>query len=558
MKDIYVLGIEFGTDSARALLVNAQNGEETDTEVALYPRWMAGKYTAKSIAQFRHHPADYIDALQQCVGGITSRHPELADRIAALSVDTTASTPCLVDKEATPLALKAEFADNPDAMFVVWKDHTGQQEADEINLLLSRQEVDYSLHSGRFYSVENFWCKVLHALRHSPELQREAYSAIEACDYIPALLTGCRNASSVKMGRCSAASKMMWAEEWGGYPPAEFFAKLDPLLLPILTHLPRQNYSCEEQAGTLTPEWAEKLGLRAGIPVGIGNVDAHSGGVGGGIRRGTMVLNLGTSACFMAVMPKEEMGDTIVEGIFGQAEGSILRGMTGFESGLSAFGDDFDWFRNLMAWPLRTIIGQDTSIDPATRRRIIETAEKQILEAAAREAEKLPITIHSPLATDWFNGRRCPYANNTLTASMEGLTLSTSAAEIYYAIAEATAFATKRCIEHYIHYGIAAERLIAIGGIARKSPFVVQLLSDAMNMPVEVPSCLQAGTLGAAIHAAVVAGLYPSVSEAQKVLCKPASLHYQPRAERHALLERRYARYESLGAFAEAEQKKAY
>ena len=558
MKDKFVMGLEFGTDSARALMVNAINGKEIDTEVAYYPRWMDGKYTNKSIAQFRHHPQDYIESLQKCVRAVTDRHQELVDAIVSISLDTTASTPCLVDKTCTPLAMKKEYSDNPDAMFVVWKDHTGQPEADEINALIAKQPVNYSLHTGNFYSAENYWCKVLHTLRHSPELQKEAYSAIEICDYIPALLTGCTDASKVKFGHCCAASKLMWAEEWGGYPPAEFFKQLDPVLIPILEHLPNDNYSCEKSIGTLTAEWAEKLGLKEGVIIGAGNVDSHSGGVGGGITYGTMVMNLGTSACFMSVMPKEEMGNTIVEGIFGQVDGSILSNMVGFESGLSSFGDDFAWFKNLMSWPVKAIVGKDTSIDETTKQRLIEAAEDNILREAAKEAEKLNITIDTPLATDWFNGRRAPYTNNTLTAAVTGLNLSTTAAEIYYAIAEATAFATKSCIDHNAKYGVITNKLIGIGGIAQKSPFVVQLLSDAVNMPIEVSDCKQAGTLGSVIHATVAAGLYPSVAEAQKVLCKPASQRYQPDPQRHALLERRYERYKALGMFTEDEQGKSY
>ena len=558
MKDKYVVGLEFGTDSARALLVDALTGEELDSEVASYRRWTEGRYIDTAIAQFRHHPADYIEALEQSVGAISRRHPEWVGHIVSISVDTTASTPCLVDREGSPLALREEFSENPDAMFVVWKDHTGQQEADEINALLSRQPVNYSLHSGRFYSVENFWCKVLHALRHSPSLQSAAYSAIEICDYIPALLTGCKDASKVRMGRCCAASKMMWAEEWGGYPPAEFFSQLDPLLLPILAHLPKENFSCETCVGTLSAEWAARLGLREGILVGAGNVDAHSGGVGGGIGYGVTVMNLGTSACFMSVMPKEEIGSTVVEGIFGQVDGSILSGMIGFEAGLSAFGDDFAWFRRLMLWPVRNLVRKDMKLDETTRERLLKEAEERLLSEVAREAERLEITIDSPLATDWFNGRRNPYPNNSLTAAITGLDLSTSAAQIYYAIAEATAFATKNCIEHNAKFGVVTKRLVAIGGIARKAPFVVQLLADAMNMPIDVPDCEQAGSLGSVIHAAVVAGIYPSVSEAQKVLCKPVMLTYRPDEARHSLLQRRYKRYRTLGMFSEVEQKKQY
>lgn len=548
----YVIGLEYGTDSVRALLVDALTGKEIDTEVALYSRWSKGLYSDPSKMQFRHHPQDYLDALCQAVRGVTERHRDIAPQIVALSVDSTASTPCLTDRKGVPLALYDRYAENPDAMFVLWKDHTAQAESDEINALCAASPVNYACFTGNVYSAECFWAKVLHLLRTDEALRRDAWSVVEVCDWIPAVLTGCPDAASVKMSHCVAGAKLMWSEKWGGYPPESFFEALDPLLLPIVRHLPKENYGCDRAAGTLTEQWAEKLGLRPGIAIGIGNVDSHSGAVGAGIEPGTVVLNLGTSACYMAVAPVEQIGDRIIEGVFGQVNGSILPHMVGFEAGLSAFGDVFAWFKRLLSWPLQEILSKTRLIDPATRDRLLAETEEEILHVLAAKAEKLPLREDAPLATDWFNGRRSPFTDNTLTGSVTGLRLSTSAPELYRALAEATAFATKRVLDHLMEHGIAIERLIGVGGIAQKSPFVMQLLADVTGMRIDVSDCKQAGAMGCVIYAATVAGLYDSVAAAQKALCSPASRSYLPDTSCKALLDKRYERYRAIGDFTEA------
>ena len=420
MKQAYVLGLDYGTDSVRALLVDALTGREIDSEVALYSRWNRGLYSDPRVARFRQHPHDYLEALRRTVRAVTDRHADLAPHIRALSVDTTASTPCLTDKRGVPLSLHEKYAENPDAMFVLWKDHTGQAECEEINALCARSPINYACHSGNYYSAECFWSKVLHLLRRDEELRRDAWSVVELCDWIPAVLTGCPDAASVKMGHCVCGSKLMWAEEWGGYPPEEFFAALDPVLLPIVRHLPKENYGCDVAAGYLTEEWAAELGLKPGIPVGVGDIDSHSGAVGAGVCYGTVVLNLGTSACYMAVMPREEMGDRIVEGIFGQVDGSILPHMIGFESGMSAFGDVYAWFKKLLCWPLHAILSRTELVDASTRDRLIAETEGRIMEELTAGAEALPLRADAPLATDWLNGRRSPFSDSALTGMLMG------------------------------------------------------------------------------------------------------------------------------------------
>ena len=495
MKKTYVIGLDFGTDSARALLVDAVSGKELDTEVVLYPRWNQGLYSDFSIAQFRHHPQDYIEVLEQVVKAVTDRHPECKEMVAAISVDTTASTPCLTDKTGTPLAMLDKYKNNPNAMFVIWKDHTSQKESDEINALLKTQPINYACFTGNHYSPECFWTKVLHLLRSDKQLAEDAWSVIEACDFIPNILTGNQDASKVVVGHCIAGAKWMWSDVWGGYPPESFFEALDPILLPIRRHLSTDTRYCTEIAGNLSEEWADRLGLPAGIPVGTGNIDSHSGAIGAGITDGTLVMNLGTSACFMSVMPKEVMGTRIVDGIFGQVDGSILKGEVGFESGLSAFGDGF---------------------------------------------------------------ARSPYPDNTLTASFTSIDLSTKAPELYYALVESTCFATKRVVDHLVDNDIVVDKLVGIGGIPRKSPFVMQMLADTLGRELNISACKQAGAMGSVIHASVIAGLYPNIPEAQKVLCRPIERTYIPVPKHTELLTRRYKRYISLGTFTENEQEKTY
>ena len=547
MEHAYVIGLDYGTDSVRALLVDALTGREIDSEVALYPRWNKGLYSDPRVARFRQHPKDYLEALRQAVRAVTGRHADLAPYVRALSVDTTASTPCLTDRAGVPLSLHEEYAENPDAMFVLWKDHTGQAECEEINALCARSEINYACHSGNYYSAECFWSKVLHLLRRDEALRRDAWSVVELCDWIPAVLTGCPDAASVKMGHCVCGSKLMWAEEWGGYPPEKFFAELDPVLLPVLHHLPNINYGCDVAAGTLTGEWASELGLPAGIPVGVGCIDSHSGAVGAGIRYGTVVLNLGTSACHMALMPSDEMGGRLVEGIFGQVDSSIVPGMVGFEAGLSAFGDVYAWFRNLLCWPLEELLVQPGAPDAQARQRLAEECRDKIMGRLAEEAERLELRADMPLATDWLNGRRNPYPAPELTGTLTGLRLSTTAPEIYYAFAEATAFATKAILDHLAANGVAIERLTGIGGISQKSPFVMQLLADVTGREISVIDCKQACAMGSVVYATVIAGCYGSVEEAQRALCNFPSRRYTPRAERHPLLMQRYERYKAQG-----------
>ena len=518
---LYTIGIDYGTDSARAVLVDASDGRILASSTSPYRRWATGRWCDAMSQQFRQHPSDYIECLESVLREVVAACPEPA-AIKAIAVDTTGSTVCFTDACGMPLSLQPAFAEEPDAMFILWKDHTGTAEAEEFTAAGARHTPNYICQSGNHYSAECTWAKVLHVLRTNPEVRGAAGGFIDECDFITNLLTGCRSFADMKWGHCIPAAKQLWNKDWGGYPPESFFEEIDPLMIPMLRAVPHTNYACSEAAGTLCPEWAEKLGLSTSVVVGVGNCDAHSGAVGAGVRPGAAVLNLGTSACYMAVMPLEEMKGHFIEGLFGQAEGTILEGYMGYETGLSAFGDIFAWFKRLT--------GKE-------------------LPALAEEASKLELRDGLPLATDFFNGRRAPNPSNIVTASISGLRITSGPAEIYRALVEAAAFGSKACIDQYIDGGIRIDKMIAVGGIAQKSPYVMQMLCDVLGAPIEVSDCKDACAMGAAIHAAVAAGLYPSVLAAEDALCPGACATYTPDKQRHEFYLKRYERYKELAQF---------
>lgn len=517
----YTIGVDYGTDSARALLVDASSGAILASAVSPYSRWAEGRWCDPLSQQFRQHPLDYIECLESVLCEVVAACPDPA-AIRAIAVDTTGSTVCFTDREGMPLSLRKDFAEDPDAMFILWKDHTGTAEAEEFTSAGARHEPNYICQSGNHYSAECTWAKVLHVLRTNEAVRRETWAFVDECDFVTNLLTGCRSFDDMKWGHCIPGAKQLWNKDWGGYPPEWFFEEVDPLLVPVLRRIPNVNYASSNAAGTLCSEWAEKLGLSTSVVVGVGNCDAHSGAVGAGVRPGTAVLNLGTSACYMAVMPVEEMKGHFIDGLFGQSEGTILEGYMGYETGLSAFGDIFAWFKRLTGRPL---------------------------DELAAEASGIALRDDLPLATDFFNGRRAPNPSNIVTANIAGLRITTGPAEIYRALVEAAAFGSKACIDQYLDGGIRIDKMIAVGGIAKKSPFVMQMLCDVFGRPVEVSECSDACALGAAVHAAVAAGLYPSVLAAEDAMCHGAYATYAPDAQRHEFYLRRYARYQELAQF---------
>ena len=551
----YTLGVDYGTDSVRTVLVDTSNGTEISSSVFNYPRWKQGKYCNPAKNQFRQHPLDYIEGLEATIKAVIAKAPAgVAESIVAISVDTTGSTPVAVDKDGTPLALLPEFAESPNAMFVLWKDHTATAEAELINTV-SRTwgGIDYTKYEGGIYSSEWFWAKVLHVLREDEKIRKAAYSWVEHCDWIPALISGTTKPSSMKRSRCAAGHKAMWHAEFGGLPPEEFLVKLDPILAGLRERMFTDTYTCEVKIGTLTPEWATRLGLSENVAVGAGSFDAHLGALGGEIKPYYLSKIMGTSTCDILIAPIEEVGDKLVKGICGQVDGSVVPGMLGLEAGQSGFGDIYAWFKNVLIWPVEELISKSTLIESETKKKLINEIADQIIPQLSIEAAKIPVGESGVLALDWMNGRRTPDANQVLKGAILGLSLGSDAPRIFRALVEATAFGAKKIVDRFISEGIPIEGIIALGGVAKKSPFIMQVVADVINKPILVARSEQACALGSAMAAAVVGGVYPDVLEAQKYMGSGFETEYMPIPENAEKYKAIYADYSRYGEVVEIE-----
>ena len=553
MPKKYVIGIDYGTDSVRSVVVDTEDGQITGTSVFEYPRWKKALYCDPSTNRFRQHPLDYIEGLEQSVKGAIKDLPvEVRENIAGITVDTTGSTPVAVDRDGVPLSLKLGFDNDPDAMFVLWKDHTAVNEAAEINeLAKSWGGIDFTKFEGGIYSSEWFWAKVLHVLRVSPGVRKNAWSWVEHCDWIPALLTGETDPLKIKRSRCAAGHKAMWHEAFRGLPDEKFLTTLDPLLKGVREKLYNETYTSDTVAGNLTEEWAKRLGLSTKVKVGAGTFDAHSGAVGGEIRPYHLVKVMGTSTCDMIVAPAEEFGNKLVAGICGQVDGSIIPGMIGLEAGQSAFGDIYAWFGKLLMWPVTSIISEMKWLDASSKKRIEEETTGRMIAELSRQAESLPFEETAIVALDWMNGRRTPDADQALKGVIAGLSLGSDAPRIFKALVEATAFGSRMINERFISEGVRIDGVIAIGGVAKKNPFVMQIVADVLNMPIKVASSDQTCALGSAMAAAVMAGIHVDMASAQKAMGGGFEKVYEPDSERAAVYDVLFRKYSELGAFIE-------
>lgn len=557
MAGKYVIGLDYGTDSVRAVIVDTANGTTIGTSVFEYPRWKKGLFCDPSANRFRQHPLDYIEGMEHSVrGAIRNLSPDTISNIAGITVDTTGSTPVAVDKQGVPLSMKPGFEDDPDAMFILWKDHTAVKEAGEINeLAKSWGGIDYTRFEGGVYSSEWFWAKILHIMRVNKNIRENAFSWVEHCDWIPALLTGDTDPLTLKRSRCAAGHKAMWHEDFDGLPDEKFLSGLDPLLAGLRERLFRDTYTCDISVGKLSEEWAERLGLPAGVKVGAGAFDAHLGALGGEIKPYQLIKVMGTSTCDMIVSPMNEVGDKLVAGICGQVDGSIIPGMLGLEAGQSAFGDIYAWFGKLLMWPVSGIISNMTWLDEATKERINnETADSMIAELS-KQAELLPDEESSVVALDWLNGRRTPFANQELKGAVAGLSLGSDAPRIFKSLVEATAFGSRMINDRFVSEGIRIDGVIAIGGVAKKNPFVMQIVADVLNMPIRVASSDQTCALGSAMAASVMAGVHKDFGEAQKAMGGGFEKVYKPDPVKAEKYNQLYLKYKKLGAFVENELK---
>ena len=522
----YAIGLDYGTNSVRGLLVDVGTGEEVASSVFPYPHGKAGiLLDARDPDVARQHPQDYLDGALSVITGVLGQaeaRPNFKpSEVIGLGVDATGSTPIPVDADGTPLALKPEFDGNLAAMVYLWKDHTGHAEAAEITALAAGVRPQYLAKCGGVYSAEWFWSKTLRCLRAAPDVFEAACTWVEHADWLPAVLTGTTHPDRIKRGICAAGHKAMFHSDWGGYPDEEFLAALDPGLVRLRRTLPDRAFHVGEAAGTLSAEWAARTGLSADIPVSVGAFDAHLGGVGSGIRPGTLVKNIGTSTCDMMIADmRTDLPD--IPGLCGIVPESILPGYFGLEAGQSAVGDIFNWWVN--------------GVQPGGQGH----------EALTVGAEKLRPGESGLLALDWHNGNRTILVDQRLTGAMLGLTLQTTPAEMYRAWIEATAFGARVIMERFEEYGQGVERIVNCGGISAKSPLVMQIYADIMGRPIAISRSSQTAALGSAIAGAVAAGAFATFAQATDAMTALHPRVFAPDPAAQAIYDRLYPLYRSI------------
>jgi L-ribulokinase len=525
----YTVGLDYGTNSVRALIVDVANGAEIASAVWNYAHGTQGVILSRDPNLARQHPADYVAGAeitikQSLASAKKSVKGFSADQIIGIGVDTTGSTPLPVDRAGRPLAFDKQFAKNPAAMAWLWKDHTGVAEAAEITGLAGKIRPHYLAKCGGVYSSEWFWSKILHCLRTAPEVYAAANSWVELADYVPAALTGTEAPEKLTVGICAAGHKAMFNATWGGYPDAEFLAQLDPKLGALRGCLCPRVRAVNAAAGGLTPAWAKKTGLRAGIPVAVGAFDAHLGAIGAGVAPGALVKIIGTSTCDIAVWPDtDKLAD--IPGLCGIVNGSVLPGFYGLEAGQSAVGDIFNWWVHY-----------------------IQPGGKKPLSHADldRAAAQLQPGESGLLALDWNNGNRTILVDQRLTGLLVGQTLYTTPVEIYRTLVEATAFGALTIINRFEEYGVKIDQVINCGGIAEKSPLTMQIYADVTGRPMKVSRSAQTCALGSAIAGAVVAGAHKDFARAQKAMTGLKAKIYRPNPKAHAVYRKLYPLYRRL------------
>ncbi len=548
----YVIGVDYGSDSVRAVLIDTASGAELASEVFWYPRWREQKYCQSGINQFRQHPLDHIEGLERTIGSVVSQSGVEAGDVKGICIDTTGSSPMPLNREGIPLALVPGFEENPNAMMVLWKDHTAVKEANEINELARNWGgEDYTRFGGGIYSSEWFWAKILHVARQDKKVIDATHTWMEHCDYMTYLLADNKDLERFKRSRCAAGHKAMWHESWGGLPPKEFLSKLDPYLADLRENLYRQTYTSNEIAGHLNGEWAKKLGLTTDTVIAVGTFDAHAGAVGAKIDSNVLVRVMGTSTCDIMVSPETVIGNNTVRGICGQVDGSVIPGMIGLEAGQSAFGDVLAWFKGLLEWPIDHLVMKSSLLSDSEKQALREEIETNFIRTLAQQAEGIPLSQTVPMALDWVNGRRTPDANQELKSALTGISLGTDAPHIFKALVNAICFGSKMIVDRFESEGVKIDSVIGIGGVARKSPFIMQTLANVLDMPIKVAESDQAPALGAAIYAATASGIFGDVIAASKVMGSDFEAEYFPQDDQVKSYSVLMEAYRELGQFVE-------
>lgn len=550
--DNYVIGLDYGSDSVRAVLIDTKNGAELATQVYWYPRWKEQKYCDPAANRFRQHPLDHIEGLERTITAVLRQSGAAPESVRGICIDTTGSSPLPLNREGVPLALTPEFAENPNAMMLLWKDHTAIREAHEINeLSRSWGGEDYTRYEGGIYSSEWFWAKILHVVREDPNVAKAAHTWMEHCDYMTYLLVDDQDLRSFKRSRCAAGHKAMWHASWGGLPSKEFLGRLDPYLATLRENLYRETHTSDEIAGHLNPEWAQRLGLTTDTVIAVGTFDAHAGAVGAKIDQQVLVRVMGTSTCDIMVCSEQALGDKTVRGICGQVEGSVIPGMIGLEAGQSAFGDVLAWFRELLEWPIDTLVMPSALLSEAQKQALRVEIDTKFIKTLTQQAEAIPLSETVPMALDWVNGRRTPDADQELKSAITGISLGSGAPQVFKALVNAICFGSKMIVDRFREEGVEIHSVIGIGGVARKSPFIMQTLANVLDMPIQVAASDQAPALGSAIYAAVAAGLFDQVISASKIMGSDHEAEYLPQEAQVGTYARLMEEYKVLGSFVE-------
>ncbi|SCY49222.1 ribulokinase [Flavobacterium caeni] len=552
----YVIGLDYGTDSVRAMLIDTADGHEVASNVSLYRRWKNKQYCDAAQNQFRQHPLDHIEGLEATITSVMQQSQVDPASVVAICIDTTGSSPVPVNKQGTPLALTEGYEHNPNAMMVLWKDHTAIKEAAEINALaVNWGGEDVTKYVGGIYSSEWFWAKILHIVREDQGVKNAAYSWMEHCDVMTFMLLADQNIETFKRSRCAAGHKAMWHEDWNGLPPKEFLGKLDPYLANLRDHLYEETFTSDQIAGTLSQEWATRLGLTTDTVIAVGTFDAHSGAVGAKIEEYTLVRVMGTSTCDIMVAANESVTKT-VRGICGQVDGSVIPGLIGLEAGQSAFGDVLAWFKEMLMWPTDQVLMQSDLLDETQKQKLHDEISHKLIVELTTAAEKIPVHESIPIALDWINGRRTPDANQDVKSAIANLSLGTKAPHLFKSLVNAICFGSKKIVDRFEEEGVRIDAVIGIGGVARKSPYIMQTLANVLNKPVKIAASDQTPALGAAIYAAVAAGVYSNVIEASQQMGSGFDGEYFPQLDKVAAYNRLLQSYDQLAAFADPTIKK--
>jgi L-ribulokinase len=529
MSNQYTIGLDYGTNSVRALIVNVANGAEVAAAVWTYAHGTQGVILGRDPNLARQHPADYLQGAEVTIKQALATAKKTVkgfkpEQVIGIGVDTTGSTPLPVDANGQPLVFQKKFENNPAAMAWLWKDHTGIQEAAEITALAKKMRPQYLAKCGGTYSSEWFFSKVLKCLRAAPEVFNAAHSWIELSDFVPAALTDTLHPDKFIAGICAAGHKAMYSATWGGYPDKAFLSKLNPKLGALRDRLTTRVLAVDSAVGKLTADWAKRTGLPTGIPVTVGAFDAHTGAIGAGVKPGTLVKIIGTSTCDISVrVNTAKLAD--IPGVCGIVNGSVVPGYFGIEAGQSAVGDIFNWLVNY--------------IQPGG-------AKAGSHETLTEGALKLQPGESGLLALDWNNGNRTVLVDQQLTGLLVGQTLYTTPAEIYRALIEATAYGALTIINRYEEYGVKISEVVNCGGIAEKSALVMQTYADITGRPMKISRSAQTCALGSAIAAAVVAGAHKDFATAQKKMTGLKAKVYKPNAKAHAVYKELYALYKQL------------